>query len=379
MSDFTVKLPKLGESIVSATVVKWLKQPGDTVSLDEPLLEVATDKINSEIPSPVEGKLIKTFAEVDQLVNVGDPLAVIATDAQVDEETEEKAPDTQETVNREDQALLSPAVLKLMQEHNLTFDDIQKIPRSSKSGRLSKKDLIAFLDSQETGGEDRIKMSQMRKAIAENMVKSFYQAPHASLIHEVDVTDIVEFIKKEKEAFFEKHKVKLTVTSFLALAISKAIKNFPLINSTLQDDTIILKKDVNLGIAVSVDNGIMVPVIKGTGQKDLLQISKDVSDLATRVRSNTLSPDEVKNGTITMTNFGMSGVMIGIPIIRYPEMAIIGLGAVKKKPAVIDDKIAIRSLMHLCLTFDHRVIDGMYGCGFLQEVEKAFKEIPLSI
>lgn len=378
MSDFTVKLPKLGESIVSATVVKWLKKPGDTVSLDEPLLEVATDKINSEIPSPVVGKLLKTFAKEEELVHVGDPLALIATDVTVTEELEEKEIEEVKTVNIEDNTLLSPAVLKLMQEHNLSFDDIQKIPRSSTSGRLSKKDLLAYLETKNTS-EDRIKMSQMRKAIAENMVKSFYQAPHASLIHEVDVTDIVEFIKNEKEPFFEKHQVKLTITSFLALAISKAIKNYPLINSTLQDDTIILKKGVNLGIAVSVDNGIMVPVIKGTDQKDLVGISKDISDLASRVRSNTLSPEEVRNGTITMTNFGMSGVMIGIPIIRYPEMAIIGLGAVKKKPAVIDDKIAIRSLMHLCLTFDHRVIDGMYGCGFLQEVEKCLKEISLAV
>jgi len=223
-------------------------------------------------------------------------------------------------------------------------------------------------------------MTGMRKAIAENMVKSFYQAPHASLIHEVDVTEVVDFIQKEKQHFFEKNKVKLTITSFIALALSKAVKNFPLINSTLQEDTIILKKGVNLGIAVSVENGIMVPVIKGTDQKDLLSLSKDIFDLASRVRSNTLSPDEVTGGTLTMTNFGMSGIMIGIPIIRYPEMAILGLGAVKKKPAVIDgDKIAIRSFMHLCLTFDHRVVDGMYGCAFLQEVEKCLKEIPLTI
>lgn len=378
MSEFTVSLPKLGESIVSATVIKWFKKEGDIVSLDEPLLEVATDKVNSEIPSPVSGKILKIFANIDEVKNVGDPLVLIATDVEIVQEKKKVEHALPQKVSMEDQTLISPAVLKLMQEHNLTFDDIQKIPRSSSSGRLSKKDLLKYLETSDSS-EDRIKMSAMRKAIAENMVRSFYQAPHASLIHEIDVTRPAEFIKNEKEAFFNKHKAKLTITSFVALAIAKAIKKFPLLNSRLQDDTIILKKDVNLGIAVSVENGIMVPVIKDASSKDLVGLSKAIADIATRVRSNCLSPDEVQGGTVTMTNFGMGGVMIGIPIIRHPEMAIVGIGALKKKPAVIqEDKIAIRSMMHLCLTFDHRVIDGMYGCAFLQEVENAIKEIPLT-
>lgn len=378
MSEFTIKLPKLGESIVSATIVKWFKKEGDTVSLDEPLLEVATDKVNSEIPSPVEGKILKIFALEDQEKNVGDPLALLETDVSIAPSKKHAAP-IEEEINVEDHSLISPAVLKLMQEHNLTFDDIVKIPRASKSGRLSKKDVLKYLETQESS-EDRIKMSSMRKAIAENMVKSFYQAPHASLIHEIDVTEIVEFIQKEKKAFFEAHQSKLTITSFVAIAISKALNNFPLINATLQDDTIILKKEINLGIAVSVENGIMVPVIKKTDTKDLHSISKEITEIANRVRSNTISPDDVKGGTITMTNFGMGKVMIGIPIIRHPEMAIIGVGTLQKKVGVVDeDKIAIRSMIHLCLTFDHRVIDGMYGCAFIQEVEKCLKEIPLII
>lgn len=377
MSEFTVNLPKLGESIVSATIVKWLKNEGDNVSLDEPLLEVATDKINSEIPSPVSGKVGKILALVNEEKNVGDPLVVIHTDAKIEPEKKEITTEEKPT-STENSAVLSPAVLGLMQQHNLSFEEIEKIPRASKSGRLSKKDIQNYLDSQETS-EDRIIMSPMRKAIAENMVKSFYKAPHASLIHEIDVTAIVEFIAKEKANFLKTHGVKVTITSFIALAISKALKKFPLLNATLQDDTILLKKQVNLGIAVSVENGIMVPVIKDVVSKDLLSLSKNVAEIATKVRENSITNEEMQNGTITMTNFGMGGVMIGIPIIRHPEMAIVGVGALKKKPAVIDDKIAIRTLMHICLTFDHRVIDGMYGCAFLQELQNSLDEIPLVI
>lgn len=375
MSEFTVNLPKLGESIVSATIVKWLKQEGDQVSLDEPLLEVATDKINSEIPSPVEGVVGKILAAVNEEKKVGDPLVIIYSDAKTTIEKKETS-EEQKPVSTENQSLLSPAVLGLMQQHNLSFDDLEKIPRASKSGRLSKKDILNYLEKDQSS-EDRIQMTPMRKAIAENMVKSFYKAPHASLIHEMDVTAIVEFIKKEKANFLKKHGVKLTITSFMGLAIAHSLNKFPLLNATLEGDMILLKKKVNLGIAVSVENGIMVPVISDVASKDLISLSKDVARIASKVRENSISLDEMQNGTITMTNFGMGGVMIGIPIIRHPEMAIVGVGALQKKPAVIDDKISIRTMMHLCLTFDHRVIDGMYGCAFLQEMQNALNELPL--
>ena len=213
---------------------------------------------------------------------------------------------------------------------------------------------------------EHIKMTGMRKAIAENMVRSFYQAPHASLICEVDVTDAMKAIKREKEAFLKKHGVKLTITTLVARAIARALREYPLLNASLQEDTIVVKRFVNLGIAVSVEQGVMVPVIKGCQNMHLHEIAKTIADFAQKARTNSLSPDDVQEGTITMTNFGISGIQIGIPIIRYPEVAIVGIGGITKRVVVLDDdNFGVRKIMNICLTFDHRIIDGMYGCEFL--------------
>jgi 2-oxoglutarate dehydrogenase E2 component (dihydrolipoamide succinyltransferase) len=202
------------------------------------------------------------------------------------------------------------------------------------------------------------------------MVRSFYEAPHASLITEVDVTDVLDRIQKEKEPFLAKQGVKLTITAFIARSIAKALKEYPLINSSLENDTIIVKKFINIGIAVSIDQGILVPVIKNCQTLSLPEIAKAVSELSLRARQGKLSPDEMKDGTITLTNFGISGVLIGIPIIRYPEVAIVGIGAIHKRVVPLDDgSFGIRSIMHASLTFDHRVLDGMYGCGFLNALK----------
>jgi 2-oxoglutarate dehydrogenase E2 component (dihydrolipoamide succinyltransferase) len=207
------------------------------------------------------------------------------------------------------------------------------------------------------------------------MVRSFYQAPHASLITEIDVTKLVKYIKEHKESFLKKTGVKLTITSFVAQAMTKAVQAFPLINSSLEDDTIVMKRFVNLGVAVSVDQGVMVPVIRGCQNLKISEISRKIGECAEKARTHTLSPDDVKDGTITMTNFGMTGITIGIPIIRFPEVAIIGLGAITKQvKAMADDSLAIRSVMMVSLTFDHRVLDGLYGCGFLNELKKLLEE-----
>ena len=209
-------------------------------------------------------------------------------------------------------------------------------------------------------------MSGMRKAIADNMVRSFYEAPHATLITEIDVTPVLDLIHNNKEEFVKKHNVKLTITSFVARAITAALKEYPFINSSLDQDTIVVKRFINLGIAVSVDQGIMVPVIKHCQRLSLVEIARALQEISHKARNNSLQPSDVQEGTITLTNFGMSGVAIGIPIIRYPEVAIIGIGAIQKKVAVLEnDAFGIRSMMHASLTFDHRVLDGMYGCGFL--------------
>lgn len=382
MSDpIKITLPKLGESIVSATVVQWFKKVGDPIALDEPLLEVSTDKVNSEIPSPVAGVLQEILAQPDQELQVGEVLALVST--QVSTKVAIPALATASAPASASPAcssgmedFLSPSVMRLLREKGLSLNDVDKIPRTGQGGRLTKKDVEEFVPKPicpvAAAATERVKMTAMRKAIADNMVKSFYEAPHASLITEVDVTQVLKAIQKHKQ---QQTGVKITITSFVARAISRALQTHPLINASLDGDTIVMKRYVNLGIAVSVDQGVMVPVIKNCQQKSLSEIAKDIAELAEKTRNHSLTPDDIKEGSITLTNFGMTGTMIGVPIIRYPEVAIVGMGAITKKVAAMpDDSIAIRSVMFLSLTFDHRVLDGIYGCGFLSELKKHLEE-----
>lgn len=385
MSDLVkINLPKLGESILSATVVQWFKKVGDPVALDEPLLEVSTDKVNSEIPSPVAGVLQEILAKPDEELQVGEPLAVIATKgghSPVSTPVQEAQP-KQQSDERED--FLSPSVMRLLREKGIALSEIDQIPHTGSGGRLTRKDVEDYTPKSKKAGcplaapslsTERVKMSAMRKAIADNMVKSFYAAPHASLITEVDVTQILKVIQDNKQSFLSQHGAKLTITAFVARAIAAALQAFPLLNSSLDGDMIVMKRYVNLGVAVSVDQGVMVPVIKDCQNKHLGQIAKEVALLAEKTRTHSLSPDDIQEGSITMTNFGMTGTMIGIPIIRYPEVAIVGLGAITKKVAAMpDDSIAIRSTMFVSLTFDHRVLDGIYGCGFLNALKKHLEQ-----
>lgn len=398
--DIKVLLPKLGESIHSATIVQWFKKIGDAVGLDEPLLEVSTDKVNSEIPSPASGVLKEIHANPDQELQVGALIAVIGIGASGSRtEVRVSAPSVaalapKEAQGQEMKDFFSPALLRIARENGVGLDELEKIPGRGMGGRLTKHDLEAYIEKrtssktcpmaaktvvspmQTTNADiERLKMTGMRKAIADNMVRSFYEAPHATLVTEVDVTSIIKLIQKEKENFLAKHGFKLTITGFVARAISKALQEYPLINSSLEGDTILLKKFVNLGIAVSVEQGLMVPVIKHCQRMGITEIAKAISELSTKARSGKLSPDDVSEGTITLTNFGMSGVQIGIPIIRYPEVAIVGIGATHKKVVPLeDDLLAVRSMMHVSLTFDHRVLDGMYGCGFLGALKKHLEE-----
>ncbi|MBS0629889.1 MAG: 2-oxo acid dehydrogenase subunit E2 [Verrucomicrobia bacterium] len=364
-SDFEILLPKLGESILSATVVSWFKKEGDFIKKDEPLLEVATDKVNSEIPSPVSGVLKKIHAQPDQELNVGAVLATIAKEGSSPAETAPSA-------GAED--YYSPAVLRLAREKNIPFEELSKMKGSGAGGRVTKTDIENYnpmpCSAAPAEGTEHIKMSGMRKAIADNLVRSFYAAPHASLVTEVDVTTIVRTIKQEKENFQKKYGAKLSVTAFVAQAIAKALQEFPWLNASLREDTIVVKHFVNIGVAVSVDQGIMVPVVRGCQNLSLPEIAVAIGDFAQKARTGTLSPDDVKEGTITLTNFGMTGVQIGIPIIRYPEVAIVGMGAIDKKVVVREDgAFEAADIMHVSLTFDHRVIDGIYGCGFLNALK----------
>jgi 2-oxoglutarate dehydrogenase E2 component (dihydrolipoamide succinyltransferase) len=377
--EIKVTLPKLGESILSATIVQWFKKVGDPVQLDEPLLEVSTDKVNSEIPSPVAGLIKEILAQPDEELRVGDPLVIIAAHqgaAQPAMEKRVEAPVASSSSEMKD--FYSPALLRLAREKGIGLHELEKIATTGAGGRLTKKDLETYLEKPAAAAPcplradvERVKMTGMRKAIADNMVRSFYEAPHATLISEVDVTPVLKLIQQEKDSFLAQHGVKLTVTSFVARAITKALQEYPLINSSLEQDTIVVKHFVNLGIAVSVDQGIFVPVLKQCQKLSLPEIAKAVHDLSTKARTGKLSPDDVAEGTISMSNFGMSGVLIGIPIIRYPEVAIVGIGAIHKQVVALeDDLVGVRSMMHVSLTFDHRVLDGMYGCGFLASLKK---------
>lgn len=381
--EVEVSLPKLGESILNATVVQWFKKEGDSVALDEPLLEVATDKVNSEIPSPVAGVLTKILALPDQELAVGDPLARIAVGAVPEKLVATKplpcplasAPESK--TSSEAEAFLSPAVLRMAQEKGISLADLQKINGTGEGGRVTKKDIELHLAAKplppkmpspiHQGDVERIKMSPMRKAIAENMVRSFYQAPHATLIAEVDVTKVLRYIKKEKENYLAKYGVKLTITAFLARAIAKALGQYPHLNATLEGDTIVVKHFVNLGIAVSVDHGLFVPVIHNCHTLELPALSQAIQSISKRAREGNLTTADLASGTISLTNFGMSGILMGTPIIRFPEVAIIGLGAIHEKVIPLEEEgsFAIRSVVNISLSFDHRVVDGMYSCGFL--------------
>ncbi len=385
MQEIKINLPKLGESILSATVVQWFKKVGDHVQLDEPLLEVSTDKVNSEIPSPVAGVLKEILAGPDEELQVGEPLAIIAAAGSHTAGPASISHPATTTSTSEMKDFFSPGLLRLAKEKGISLDELERIAGTGEGGRLTKKDLESHIEKRQgpktcsampraplvSGDVERVKMTGMRKAIADNMVRSFYEAPHASLITEVDVTDVLKLIQHKKEEFLARHHVKLTITSFVIRAIAKALHEFPFINSSLEEDTIVLKRFVNLGVAVSVEQGLMVPVIKNCQNMGISSIAKAISDLSTKARNSKLTPDDISGGTISMTNFGMSGVLIGVPIIRYPEVAIVGVGAIHKKVVPLEnDVLVVRSFMHISLTFDHRVLDGMYGCGFLGSLKK---------
>lgn len=381
MSLVEIRLPKLGESIVSATIVTWLVQEGEEAVRDQPLVEVSTDKVNSEIPAPVGGKLVEIVAFENDLVEVGDLIARIETGgepvaaAPVQEEVK-----TEVVASTENQSVLSPAVLRLAAEHGLSIDEIMReVKGTGEGGRISKRDLLAYVERK--GGAllscdaERIKMSALRKAIADNMVRSFYAAPHASLVQTVDMSRLLAHVAAHKESFFSRHGVKLSVTSFVAKAICQALKEFPWLNSSLEGDTIVVKPRINLGIAVGIEGGVIVPVIRDCHERTIAGIAREIADLGKRARADELTGAHTSHGTITLTNFGMSGVEIGIPIIRFPEVAIVGMGAVKKVAGFdADGNIVPRNQVHLSLTFDHRVLDGMYGCGFLSALGRALEE-----
>lgn len=340
-----VFLPKLGESIHSAVIVKWLKNVGDSVRLDEPLVEVSTDKVASEIPAPKAGVLVEIVSQEGLDCEVGQLLCYIATE------------------KKEKGSFLSPAVLALAKEKGLSLGEVQKMKGTGENGRVTKGDILAYQKEDEFC-QNKIALDPIRRAIKENLTKSFREIPQASIIDEIDITHILE-----------NRSEKITLTSIWIELISQAVLAFPLLNAKLEGDHIVLHPNVNMGVAVDVEGNVMVPVIQACEKKSLVQIAKELGDLVQKAREKKIEQKDVANSTITLTNFGMTGVKMGIPIVRSGEAAILGVGAIDKKPLVCEnDAIQVRSVICVSISFDHRIVDGVYVCKFMQQLKQRAKD-----
>lgn len=372
-NHFTIQLPKLGESIHSATVVQWLKKVGDHVALDEALLEVSTDKVNSEIPSPVAGVLEEILIDVNQDVEVGEALARLRiSGAAPVSETLPEEPVASVANEATVSDVLSPAVLNLLRRANIPLSQLDRIKGTGSGGRITRRDVEAYMAALQEGPPlssdatvSRVKITGLRKQIADNMVRAYNEIPHAALITDIDATDLLHEIGLRK-----KQGMKLTVTPFVIKAMAKAIVDYPLLNASVEGDHMLIKHAVNVGVAVGIEHGVIVPVVRHAERKSLKEIAETVAELAGKARAGTLQGEDIKDGTITLTNFGMTGVRTGLPIIRYPECAIVGIGAIIKKPVVVDDQIVIRSIIEMTVSFDHRLLDGIYGCGFVSQIKE---------
>jgi len=407
-------MPKMGESISEATIINWLKNVGDYIEAEETLLEVATDKVDSEVPSPVSGTITEIRFQNDDVVEVGTVLALI--DPNEKQETRSKSQEftsakfesqpavTKQTnfdfkqVKTNPDAFLSPLIISIAQKENLSLEEVQGIPGTGNDGRIQKSDVFNYLknrkyplqskpitDSRQpttfpkpkinfVEGKDRIvEMDRMRKMIADHMVYSKQTSPHVTSYLEVDVTNLVNWRNENKDTFQEKYGEKLTFTPIFIDAVAKAIQDFPMINVSVDENKIIVHNDINIGMATALPTGnLIVSVVKKANEKDMISIAKEVNYLAESARNNKLKPEDIQGSTFTISNVGTFGSLMGTPIINQPEVAILALGIIKKRPEVITtengDEIAIRSMMFLSLSFDHRVVDGFLGGSFLKRV-----------
>ena len=444
-------MPKMGESIMEATILKWLKQPGDRVEADEMVLEIATDKVDSEVPSPSAGVLAELLFQEDDVVPVGTAIAIINTEGEAVAATNgqhaepeaaqsgstptapasapapdygSKAPEPQRTTPQPALAtanaggsteitrtgsngrFYSPLVRNIAREEGLSMQELESIPGSGSEGRVNKSDILGYLENrgQQTapaapapgkpaprpatpssvaasgsttptagGNVEIVEMDRMRRLIADHMVMSKSTSPHVTSFVEVDVTNLVNWRNRVKREFQQKHGEKITFTPIFVEAIARAINDFPLVNVSVEGNNILVKKDINIGMAAALPSGnLIVPVIKNADQLNLLGLAKKVNDLAGRARANKLKPEEIQGGTFTLTNVGTFGNVMGTPIINQPQVAIMAAGAIRKKPAVVEteygDLIAVRQMMFLSMSYDHRVVDGFLGGSFLRRV-----------
>ncbi len=430
MARFELKLPKMGESVAEATITSWLKDVGDSVELDEAVVEIATDKVDSEVPSEVEGTLVEILFQKDDVVAVGDVIAIIETEGENDVEEQtttknektvatEEVKEVEKTIEKASEIIAtplaknsdsgkfySPLVRNIAQTEGVSMEELETLAGSGKDGRVTKDDILSYLENRgdisneveelnpsvvpkhieksvsksvpvSINGEDEvIEMTRMGKLIAKHMVDSVHTSAHVQSFIEVDVTNIVKWRNKVKNEFLQREGEKLTFTPILMQAVASTIKKYPLINIAVDGDTIVKKKNINLGMAAALPDGnLIVPVIKNADQLNLVGMTSAVNDLANRARNNALKPDEIQGGTYTVTNVGGFGSVMGTPIINQPQVAILALGAIRKVPAVIEtpegDFIGIRQKMFVSHSYDHRVVNGALGGMFI----KTLKEI----
>lgn len=429
-----VLMPQMGESIVEGTLTRWLKKPGDSVKRDEPLFEISTDKVDTEIPSPAEGVLKEILVEAGATVQINTVVAKIdeggsasaeeapkAAEPEVPapaktEEAESKAPadapapaaeaPAEAAASSDDSGPVSPLVRRMAREHNI---DLAKVSGTGAGGRITKADVEAYLASGQTASapaasaqaaspapaapapaaaapasapaavapvapaeapQVRIEaMSVMRQKIAEHMVNSKHTSAHVTTVHKIDLTKIAKLRNSRKGAVKERYGFSLTFLPFLTRAAAEALRAFPIFNASIQGTNILYHNDVNIGIAVALENGLIVPVIKNADEKNVIGLARSIADLANRARSKQLKPDEVQGGTFSITNFGSFGSLFATPVINQPQVAILGVGAVEKQVVVVDDAMAIRDVAHLALTFDHRLVDGALADQFCLKIK----------
>ena len=405
-----IEMPKMGESVMEGTIIKWYKRVGDKIGKDETLFEISTDKVDTEVPSPVKGIIAEILIGEQETVDVGTIVAKISTGNQVVTQPSkeiEKAeqiekpvqmhdnfttlkPVQREKIKKDGSFFYSPLVVSIAQKENINLNELGSITGTGLSGRVSKKDILFYIKNRgaapgtvtsprtsatvSSKGIERIPMDNIRLKIMEHMIASRDTSVHVNELIEVDMTKIHNFIEQNKDEYLQKSSIKLTYMAFIAHACVKALKAYPLVNSSIEGKTILQKNFINLGIAVAVEpTGLIVPNIKGAEHLNIVGLAKAISDIAQRTRNKKLLPDEVTGGTFTITNFGVFGAVFGTPIINQPEVAILGVGAVTKKPVVVNvdgsDSIAIKPIMALTLSHDHRLVDGMLGGLFIKHLK----------
>ncbi|MEO8149796.1 MAG: dihydrolipoamide acetyltransferase family protein [Bacteroidia bacterium] len=430
MSQIEMKMPKMGESVAEATIIKWLKNEGDTIEAEEAVLEIATDKVDSEVPAPAAGKLLKRMFNEGDVVQVGSIIAligesngtekvVIAAAAAVASPLTPAPTATATTattpIHSSSNKFYSPLVRNIASQENISQAELDAIAGTGAETRVTKKDILAFVENKKSGrvappitttapapptttatatatappasslsGENEIiEMDRMRKLIADHMVMSKQTSPHVTSFVEVDVTNMVKWRDRVKKDFEKRENEKITFTPIFIEAVVKAIKDFPMINVSLDGTKIIIKKNINIGMAAALPTGnLIVPVIKNADRLNLLGLTKTVNDLANRARANKLTPDEIQGGTYTITNVGTFGNVMGTPIINQPQAAILALGAIRKKPAVLEteygDVIAVRHMMFLSHSYDHRIVDGALGGSFVRRVADYLEQFDIN-